>query len=313
MKKTLFLSGLLSTALLTACAGDDGKQTASDATTNPTGATATDSASSTSGGTDTDPTTSGSTSGSTSAGTGSSTSGAETDTDTGCTFLDCGTTGTPSTECDIWGNDCPDGQKCMPWANDGGSSWNATKCSPLDAEPGKPGDPCTVDGGGVSGIDNCEAGSMCWNVDGETMMGYCIGFCDGTPESYTCAEQGTSCSILNNGVLILCLPNCDPLLQDCDGGDLCLWGGEAFICALDASGEEGQYGDPCEFANVCDPGLICLNPEYVPDCMAGGCCSPWCDINDFDCPGEGQDCLPWFEDGQAPPGFDNVGICGIPQ
>ena len=33
-------------------------------------------------------------------------------------------------ECDLWGQDCPDGEKCMPWANDGGSSWNATKAAP---------------------------------------------------------------------------------------------------------------------------------------------------------------------------------------
>jgi len=312
MKKTLFLSGLLSIALLTACAGDDGKQTASDSNTNPTttAASATDSASSTSGGTDTDAT---GTTGGTGSTTGSTSEGTGTETDTGCTFLDCTTTGMGGTECDIWKNDCPEGQKCMPWANDGGGSWNATKCSPLDANPAKPGDPCKVEGNGVSGVDNCEAGAMCWNVNGETMEGYCIGFCDGSPESFSCNEPGTFCTIVNNGVLILCLPGCDPLLQNCDGGDLCLWGGEGFICVLDASGEEGQYGDPCEFANVCDPGLICINPEYVPGCQAGGCCTPWCDISDFNCPGAGQDCIPWFEDGMAPPGYENVGVCGIPQ
>ena len=61
-------------------------------------------------------------------------------------------------ECDIWAQDCPDGEKCMPWANDGGNSWNATRCSPLDPNPGQPGDACTVEGCGVSGIDNCDIG-----------------------------------------------------------------------------------------------------------------------------------------------------------
>ena len=37
-------------------------------------------------------------------------------------------------ECDIWADDCPRGTKCMPWAADGGSTWNATKCSRL-ADP----------------------------------------------------------------------------------------------------------------------------------------------------------------------------------
>ena len=63
-----------------------------------------------------------------------------------------------------------------------------------------------------------------------------------------------------------------------------------------------------------DPGLVCLNPEYVPDCQAGGCCSPFCDTKEAnDCPGQGQDCIPWWEEGMAPPGYETVGVCGIPQ
>ena len=59
-------------------------------------------------------------------------------------------------ECDVWTQDCPPGQKCMPWADNGSSSWNATKCSPVDANPGKEGDPCTVEGSAVSGVDSCD-------------------------------------------------------------------------------------------------------------------------------------------------------------
>src|SRR5262245_15971404 len=33
-----------------------------------------------------------------------------------------------SNECDVWAQDCPPGEKCMPWANDGGSSWNSLRC-----------------------------------------------------------------------------------------------------------------------------------------------------------------------------------------
>ncbi len=40
----------------------------------------------------------------------------------------------------IWAQDCPEGEKCMPWANDGGGSWNATRCSPLDPNPSAVGD-----------------------------------------------------------------------------------------------------------------------------------------------------------------------------
>jgi len=305
MRKNFAIPVLLSMWISSACAGDDGKlvETASNSGTTTGASTATDSASST---TQAEMTTSGASS------TSEASGGTETDSDTGCTFLDCTTTG-GGPECNIWADDCPEGQKCMPWANDGGSAWNATKCAPLASEPGKPGDPCKVEGNGVSGIDDCELGAMCWNVNPETNQGYCIGFCDGSPESYSCAEPGTVCSLFSNGVLNLCLPGCDPLLQECPNGDVCVWGGENFTCVLDASGEGGAYGDPCEYVNVCDPGLMCINAEYVPGCNAGGCCTPFCDVTDAACPGVGQQCLPWYEEGQAPPGLGDLGVCGVPQ
>jgi hypothetical protein len=45
-----------------------------------------------------------------------------------------------------------------------------------------------------------------------------------------------------------------------------------------------------------------------------GCCLPFCDTADDPamCPGAGQECIPWYEMGTAPPGFEQVGICGIP-
>jgi hypothetical protein len=304
MNTPLWRNGLTLLTLVLACGGDDGAQLTSTSTTGP----ATEGMSSTSVG---------SSDGSSATSQASSSSEASTNehtaTETGCAFLDCTTTDGLPLECDIWENNCPDGYKCMPWANDGGSSWNAHKCSPIDPNPAKPGEPCTVEGNGVSGVDNCEAGAMCWNVEHETLMGTCIGFCEGSSESFSCPEPYTFCTISGNGVLILCLPGCDPLKQDCDDGDTCLWGGWSFICALDASGEQGQYGDPCEYANVCDPGLVCQNSEYVPGCMTDGCCTPWCDLTDPSCPGATQECLPWIEQGQAPPEYDTVGICGVPQ
>ena len=221
-------------------------------------------------------------------------------------------------ECDIWAQDCMEGEKCMPWANDGAGSWNATRCSPLDRNPSQPGDPCEVEGSGVSGIDNCDISTMCWDVDPETNMGTCVEFCSGSEANPVCEDPTTKCVIANEGVLILCLPGCDPLLQDCLEGNACYPSSDTFVCGPDASLEMGVYGDGCEFVNVCDPGLFCANPELVPDCTAGGCCSPYCDVSDPDasaaCPGAagGQECVPWFEEGQAPPGFENVGACGIP-
>jgi len=282
----------------TSTTGDSGTSTTDDgsATDNPTGtSTATGGSESATGTT-----------------TGSDTTGTET---TGCTFLSCMDGGAPDTnECDIWAQDCPDGEKCMPWANDGGGSWNALKCSPVDANPGQSGDECVAEGGGVSGVDNCDLGLLCWYVNEEN-IGSCIDQCTGTEDAPMC-PSGTVCDVTNEGVLTLCLPTCDPLLVDCPGDQICFYSNLAgdFICDFDASGEMGAYGDPCEYINVCDPGLFCANPENVPGCQAGGCCSEYCDINEGNtCSGQdmGQDCVPWFEM-DAPPGLEHVGACVVP-
>src|SRR5690606_24734 len=68
-------------------------------------------------------------------------------------------------ECDPWVQDCEAGQKCMPYSGDGDSSWESLKCTPVMENPGQTGDPCTVEGSGVSGIDSCDVGHMCWNTD----------------------------------------------------------------------------------------------------------------------------------------------------
>ncbi len=249
----------------------------------------------------------------------SATSGVDTtdsDTDietTGMSFITEPDGGGIAVECDVWTDDCPDGQKCMPWANDGGSSWNATRCSPIDASPGQPGDACTVEGSGVSGVDTCDSRSMCYYVDPDTSEGICIGFCDGSPQAPTC-DANFICTIVNDGVLTLCRPECDPLLQNCDGTAACLPanGSDGFTCIIDASGEGGGFGDPCEFINACDPGLFCANAEVVPDCGGTGCCSSFCDMSEPDCPDASQECVAWFEEGATPPGLEDVGACAIP-
>ncbi|MBV1858549.1 MAG: hypothetical protein KUG77_09065 [Nannocystaceae bacterium] len=219
-------------------------------------------------------------------------------------------------ECDIWAQDCEDGEKCAPWANDGGSAWNATRCVPIDLDPVGVGEACVVEGSGVSGIDNCEAGSMCWDVDGETNEGTCVSLCEGSPEAPTCAPAGTACSIANQGVLIVCLPICNPLADECAEGQGCYPVGEVFQCAPDASsGDQGQPGDPCEFINACDNGSGCVNPTLVP-CPAGsaGCCSSFCDVtgDGSECLG-GQECVPWFEMGEEPDMcLEGVGVCTLP-
>ncbi len=244
---------------------------------------------------------------------------ADTSTETGGGFIQDPDDDGMNIQCDIWNDDCDVGEKCMPWANDGGSFWNATKCVPIARNAAQVGDPCMVEGSGVSGIDDCDKDAMCWDVDLETNEGTCVAFCDGDEANPTCTDPVTQCVITNDGVLVLCLPTCNPITPDtCSEGQGCYPVDDAFACAPDASGELGGYGDPCEFINVCDPGLFCADATTVPSCTSAACCSPFCDVTDPDasanCPGAagGQECTPWYEDGNTPPDLDDVGACVIP-
>lgn len=219
--------------------------------------------------------------------------------------------------CDVFAQECPSGQKCMPYADDGGSSWNNTKCVPVMEDPAQPGEPCFVVGNGVSGIDSCDVGAMCWDTNAEG-MGTCIALCTGTPEAPECPPK-SSCVVTSMGILNLCLEACDPLIQDClMAEDLCIPSDQSFVCVFDASGDEGQVNDPCMFANSCDKGLYCIPSEYAEECDLAsiGCCQPFCDLSvmnpDMQCAGVGQACVAWYEEGTAPPGYEDVGICAVP-
>ncbi len=314
MNVTEILRGLIAAAvMLSACSGkDDPNATATSTSKGGTGTTG-----------DTQGTTTTGSTGVTMSGTrstsASSSSTAPTDTtdpsETACDFLSCDSDPGDMEECDMLAQDCPEGEKCMPWADGGGSSWNATKCSPIDPDPKQPGEACVVEGSPVSGVDNCAKASMCWDVDPEN-EGVCIAFCEGTSVEDATCDPGFSCTLNADLSLILCLPDCDPLAQDCPGDELCIPADEKWnwTCVLDASGEAGVYGDPCEAPNACDRGLYCLAPEYVEGCEGVGCCSPFCDTSKANtCPGDTQECIPWYEEGMAPPGRENIGICGTPQ
>jgi len=220
-------------------------------------------------------------------------------------------------ECDIWIDDCPRGTKCMPWANDGGSSWNATRCSPLAEDPNDVGEPCSIPEYFPGGIDDCGPRSMCWDVDPDTLIGECVAFCTGSESSPSCDDPCTTCRLTGAGVLILCLPVCDPLAPDCDEGEACYPVDDSFECAPDAGGDMGALGEPCEFLNVCDPGLFCAPVETVPDCEGSGCCTPFCDaLAEAPCAGlpGGVECIPWFDEGEAPPCVSGVvGACLLPE
>jgi hypothetical protein len=241
---------------------------------------------------------------------------------TGVVFLLEPDGGGGALECDLFAQDCPPGEKCAIWANDGGNAWNATKCVPIVDDPAGVGEPCHVERSGTSGIDDCDLGSMCWDVEPVTLEGVCTPLCVGDESNPYCEDPNRYCPVTGDGALLLCLLRCNPLLQDCNEAQACYPVGDEWICAPDASGELGAYGDPCEYTNVCDPGLICLVAGAVPPgeaCEGSvGCCTEVCDITDpagdLQCMGAagGQTCQPWYEDGAAPSGYEHVGACVLP-
>ena len=127
--------------------------------------------------------------------------------------------GVVSYECDVYMNDCGDDEKCAPWANDGGDVWNASRCVPVDQDPVAVGEPCVVEGSGVSGIDDCDTGAFCFHVDPKTNEGVCVETCGGSEDDPTCIE-GT-CIVQFDGALPLCFITCDPKDPSCNDAEIC--------------------------------------------------------------------------------------------
>ncbi len=211
-------------------------------------------------------------------------------------------------ECDPFLQDCPEGEKCVPYGSTGGN-WDANKCVPVMGD-GAPGDQCTY-GGVVEATDDCDATSHCWDVmdvDGMA-VGTCTQFCTGSADAPDC-PPGTSCLIANDGSINMCITNCDPLLQDCGAGLACFWANGNFNCIFTT--QDIPLGEPCGFINDCAAGTACLTAEVMPNCNGSACCGSFCDLSDPVCPQDGTECSAFFEEGMAPPGYENVGVCIIP-
>lgn len=222
--------------------------------------------------------------------------------------------------CDIWNwGDCPDGQKCTAVACEVGSTWvDSHMCRDIQGWQGV-GEPCQMFGGLASGDDDCELGAFCWPDLGSTETGRCVQFCFGDPSAPQC-NPGSVCRIYGSGIAPQCIPTCDPLVPDCDDGFVCVPHGHTvggdFVCEIDASGELGAFGDECQFSNACDPGLMCADGRRVgAPCEESSyaCCTPFCDLDAPNCPGEQQACEPYYLPGAAPAGFEDVGVCLVPE
>jgi hypothetical protein len=219
-------------------------------------------------------------------------------------------------ECDVLAQDCPLGEKCMPWANDGGAHWNATRCSPIDSTPAQVGDACLVEGSFVSGIDECDLGLMCLHVDPEG-EGVCVAMCTGTAAMPVCEGEGTQCMIRYDGAIALCVETCDPVAGSCALGDCVpidagVAGPVGFGCFVDTG--DAMPGEPCERPGDCGSGATCNfgSPE-CPDVF--GCCASYCDLEaaepDAPCL-PGQICTQIFGPEDADPEVAHFGMCMAP-
>jgi hypothetical protein len=223
-------------------------------------------------------------------------------------FIGCYDGGGDGGWCTAWDQNCVRGEKCMPWSNDGGPHWNTERCSPIDPDARAPGEPCMVEGSYVSGIDNCELGSVCLFVDPATNTGVCIASCSGSEDNPVCASPGDVCSIDFDGAMVNCLPSCDPLLQDCSLGGCYPTPFGDFVCGATIGMGVGP-GEPCVHQWDCVEGSVCVEGDLVPDCADEGCCAPLCDVSmPEQC--EGLTCEPWYEPGTSP-GLEALGVCII--
>lgn len=212
--------------------------------------------------------------------------------------------------CDPWAQDCPEGEKCVPYVSSDGGLWDAHKCVPVMGEQA-PGESCES-AGPVEATDDCDITSFCWNVDNEGVGGECVRFCSGTPDAPIC-PSASQCLIDGNGVFNLCIGICDPLIQDCGAGQACYWDGGSFSCA--PTTQDIPAGQPCGFVNDCALGLICVGASAVPDCAGANCCTAYCDLEQGDagCAAlPGTSCVPFFEEGQEPPSNPTLGVCQVP-
>lgn len=224
--------------------------------------------------------------------------------------------------CDIWAQDCPDGEKCVAYASCDGDEIDARKCVPVMGDR-TPGESCRYDGA-AEATDNCDASSFCWNakeVDG-LLIGTCAAFCAGTPDDPLCEGTsavtpcGSTCYTGVDGVQALCLELCDPANPSCAEGEACRWTGTGFHCLNlpDAEATLHTAGESCVSSQDCKAGLECANGEYLADCEHFSCCTAMCDLElgDQGCETQpGTSCQPWFQADLEDPATCGQGFCGL--
>ena len=178
-------------------------------------------------------------------------------------------------------------------------------CEPIPANPARLGETCSW--------GECEAGTMCWDFDDDTGLGICRPVCTGSIDEPSCSDSSLVCAHYFNWPIQLCREPCDPLGDECAPGWNCQHSGLTghFACMPDTDPEASQYGDPCNGASDCSPGLTCTF-KAVPDCADDGdlCCTALCDLDlPNTCPGAPQQVCRAFV--PTVPEFAHVGYCSV--
>lgn len=217
-----------------------------------------------------------------------------------------GETGSAQT-CDVWLQDCPEGDKCVSVLVGEGEDAYANLCVPLTGDKAV-GEACVHDGPEL-GTDDCDAWGACWVEDSEG-NGVCRAFCAGSVGSTLC-PQGTHCMVAHDQTVALCAEPCVPGGEPCPGEQACEWSwtdyAPGFACAMPPPA--GDPADsPCAPSSnlTCGSGLACVDPPNPEQC-AGNCCTEVCDVELPSCALEGAQCVA-FE----APELANVGVCLIP-
>ncbi len=217
----------------------------------------------------------------------------------------------PMNACDIHLEGCEEGEKCNVFSpEEWGPGFDSLGCFPLAPEPKQIGEPCSTGELPYDGIDDCVEAAVCWEVD-EEGNGTCLELCypkSGT-DDWLCHDKPANCQLCQSCVVGLCTPYCDPILNDCPGGQSCYAVNDSYTCAPVAG--DGVDGSPCPYINSCTEGFGCVEATELQDCEADACCTPFCDLESPDsCPAELESCTPVFD--PQPEGHEHVGLCRVP-
>lgn len=222
------------------------------------------------------------------------------------------TTGEPEPlvmPCETADDQCPVGQKCVPYNSDYGAQYpDAGGCFMVVEGPDPVGEPCTmieIVDHEVAALDSCERGLVCsWRT------GTCLALCQGPVDAWTCPFLSTCTGWEFE---LLCIPICDPLESTCPLGERCnILTSAGFQCFPEDDADLPLFST-CWDAYECAAGSFCDTSDSAVECDPEGehCCNKLCDLDGDTCPGVGQVCVP-LGIFVPIPGYEDLGRCAVP-